>query len=96
MIGRYVGYKNKGGIIVGTNINNQPHLVQVLFKDQTKLVINKNNLVVRREYCEIVNFGDTYYLVSPKKTIISLDTKRIMMWSDEHRERHEILELAGM
>lgn len=88
MIGQYVTYQNQTGIVVGNNANGTN---KVLLADGKQYGIAERNLVARKEVAIAVEYDGSYYLVTPKRNIISLRTGRLMKWTDEMEQRQCIL-----
>lgn len=90
-IGQYVRYQQQVGIVVGTSGNGT---TRVMFGDNKKYGIAERNLVPMNKSAVMVEYNGDNYLVTPKKTIISLRTGRIMLWTDTMEQRQTILHLA--
>ena len=65
--------------------------IKVLFSDQRKMQYNPKSLEVMSNKAQLVNHRGADYLVTPKSTIISLTTGRIMQWGSENGDRKAIL-----
>lgn len=72
-----------------------PTQSKVLFSDNVKLVINNTNLqIIEGKSAKTVKYGGMYYLVTPKQSIVSMTSHRIMEWPENHGLRKAILALV--
>ena len=67
---------------------------KLLLSDNTKLHYSLSSLRPMGPVAKLVEYNYAQYLVTPKDTIVSVCTGRIMKWNDSHKERSAILSLA--
>ena len=94
-IGQYVKF-NEGTFIV-TQINDNG-TIQIynprLEGAEAKKSVAGRNLEILNTQAEIVNYEGTDYIVTPKGTIISLKSNKIMNWDQNNGNRKAILALS--
>jgi hypothetical protein len=61
---------------------------------KAKIPVAERNLKPMQTLAKIVEFKNTEYIVTPKNTIISLQTNKIQEWDDNNGNRKSILALA--
>jgi len=102
---RHAGLAGKGYYVVVTNtklstfgkkglvVSSDDDKAVVLFEDNKKMEYSRTSvqLLEKQTFCTLVVHKGNEYLVTPKDTIVSLRTNRIMKWGDEHPTRREIL-----
>jgi hypothetical protein len=61
---------------------------------KAKIPVAERNLKPMSTLAKIILYNNTEYIVTPKNTIISLQTNKIQEWGDENGNRKNILALA--
>ena len=90
-VGRVCTYKGSFHVIV----ENNSHSVKILDPStNVKLVVKAENVRIKKSRLLLVNHRGSKYLVSPKGTIISMKSYRVMKWAPEHGVRLAILALV--
>lgn len=89
-VGQYVIYKGKYYLIVCCKSG-----MLLLLSPEKKVQVHQDNVIPTPELATLVIYRDAKYLVTPKRTIISLTTHRIMKWGEENGDRKAILQLAS-
>lgn len=91
-VGHYVNYKNNTYLIAEDRGS-----LALIISPKTKLQVSKAKLIATYlRPATKVTYLDHEYLVTGKGTIISLQTNKVMQWTKQHKERQEILTLAGI
>lgn len=88
----------KVGLVVGFNVDENSKGITLLFSDNKKMVYQPSSIEPFKHGsgdCIKVSHKDAEYLITPKNTIISLKTLRIMAWSFNHPTRIAILAIIG-
>jgi len=93
--GRYVTFNGETYIVTKQNSNGTWQIYNST-KEGTKAKksVSEENLTLLKTKAEIINYKGTDYIVTPKKTIISLTTNKKMEWGEENGDRRSILGLA--
>jgi hypothetical protein len=88
----------KVGLVVGFNIDENSKGITLLFSDNKKMVYQPSSIEQcnqRWGECIKVTHKGSEYLITPKNSIVSLTTNRIMAWSSNHPTRLAILAIIG-
>lgn len=94
-IGRYVKYKEGTYIVVKLNTNGTIQIYNpTLEGSSAKISVSEKNLSPLDNKAAIVQYRDGEYIVTPKNTIISLTTNKIIKWGDDNGDRKAVLTLA--
>lgn len=94
-IGRYVKYKDGTYIVTKINDNGTIQIYNpTLEGPSAKLSVSEKNLSPIDNKAVIVEYKGAEYIVTPKKTIISLATNKIMKWGETDGNRKDILQLV--
>jgi hypothetical protein len=95
-VGRYVRYKDSEYIITKIIKENLVQIYSPLKEGpNSKLTVSPSNLTFVDIKAQMVEYKDKQYLVTPRNSIISLTTNKIMQWGEENGDRRAILELAA-
>jgi len=97
-IGRYVQYSadKETYIITKLNANGTIQIYNPTKEGAAaKKSVSAKNLTPLEEIGKIVEYRDANYLVTPKNTIISLTTNKVMQWAEGDGNRKAILALAN-
>ena len=90
--GRYVNYNNEIFIVTKININDTIQIYNpTLEGTAAKKSVAMRNLKLLNSKAEIVKHKESSYIVTPKETIISLTSNKVMKWGEENGDRKEIL-----
>jgi predicted NAD-dependent protein-ADP-ribosyltransferase YbiA (DUF1768 family) len=93
--GRYVKYQGETYIVTKINDNGT---IQIYNPNKegtdAKKSVAERNLEVTTNKGNIVSYREAEYIVTPKGTIISLTSNKIMKWGEESGDRKAILALA--
>lgn len=93
--GRYVKYNGETFIVTKINQNKTIQIYNPLLEGvNAKKYVSKNNLEALDTKAKIVNYQSTDYIVTPKETIISLQTNKIQKWAENDGKRLAILALT--
>ena len=95
-IGRYVKYNNETYIVTQVNDNGTVQIYNPKLEGAAaKISVSSKNLTPLESKAVVVEHKDAKYLVTPKDSIISLTTNKIMKWTEENGDRKAILQKAG-
>jgi alkylated DNA repair dioxygenase AlkB len=93
--GRYVKYKEGTYIVTKMNDNGTYQIYNPTLEGASaKISVSAKNLSLLKDKANIVQYKEGEYIVTPKDTIISLTTNKIMKWGEENGDRKSILYLA--
>jgi len=94
--GRYITFKGETYIVTKFNKNDTIQIYNPLKEGvEAKKSIAGRNLELLEYKANIVTYKDIDYIVTPKNTIISLKTNKVMNWGEENGDRKNILDLAN-
>jgi hypothetical protein len=97
-VGRYVKYTKDNDIYIVTKLNANG-TIQIYNPNKqgaaAKKSVSPSNLTVLADKANIVEYQGANYIVTPKQTIISLTTNKVMQWGRENGNRKAILALAA-
>lgn len=91
--GRYVTYQGNTFIITKINANGTFQIYDPI--ENTKKSVAGRNIVVLNDKADFVTYKGAEYMVTPKDSIISLTTNKIMNWKANDGNRVEILQLRN-
>jgi hypothetical protein len=94
-IGSFVKYQGSTYIITQFNENGTVQIYNPLLEGAAaKISVSKANVEILSSKAKIVNYKEVDYIVTPKGTIISLTTNKVMEWAENDGNRVAILNLA--
>jgi hypothetical protein len=90
--GRYVRFNNETFIVTKINVNDTIQIYNPTLEGAAaKKSVAMRNLELLNNKAEIVKHKGSSYIVTPKETIISLTSNKVMNWGEENGDRKEIL-----
>lgn len=91
-VGRYVKYKQETFIVTKQTANGMWQIYNPNKEGaQSKKNVSIKSIMPQIEKAKIVGYDGGNYIITPKNTIISLSTNKIMMWDEKHPIRQGIL-----
>ena len=95
-IGSFVKYNGQTYIVTQFNADKTIQIYNPLLEGAAaKISVAKRNLETLSNKAKIVNYRNTDYIVTPKGTIISLETNKAMKWLENDGNRVAVLTLAN-
>lgn len=96
-VGRYVKYTKDNDVYIVTKLNANG-TIQIYNPNKqgtaAKKSVSPSNLTSLTDKATIVEYQGASYIVTPKETIISLTTNKVMKWGRDNGNRKAILALA--
>ena len=94
--GRYVKYKGETYIVTKRNNNGTIQIYNpTLEGTSAKKSVAERNLETLNSSAVIIPYKNSSYIVTPKDTIISLTSNKIMKWAEDNGDRRNILSIAN-
>ena len=94
--GQYVKYNNETYVVTKQNANGTVQIYNPNISGPNgKISVAKDRLSIINEKAKIVTYKGAEYLVTPRNTIISMVTNKLMNWAENDGNRKAILALAN-
>ena len=93
IVGNYVVYKDTVHVVVKVMLNGRVQLLNPIEGNAKVTVLLSNVIPTNHRPMLMVQYMRQHYLVSRIGTIISLKTRRIMEWPEDHGHRTSIMDM---